>query len=162
MGPQLILLVFLIALPLLRLGARQTSATLEGVVPRGGRLVAQQALGHVHALLVDRSEAFQLVMAYRVKDGWVGLFLPESTPTAEWAVEQSRGRAPVPAFTAAFGLLRGTLPGATATIRIIWNDGRQDVSLNGGGFLAVREGRFSVERVSLLDRADTPVRDLKR
>jgi hypothetical protein len=163
MGPQLILVFVLIALALFRFGTRQTtSATLEGVVPQNGRLVTQQPLGEVHALLVERGDAFQLLMAYEVQDGWVALHLRQPPSNSEYAIEQSMGHAPVPAFTAAYGRLHGTLAGAIAKVRIAWSDGPQDVPIVDDGFLAVREGRFTVERVSLLGSGGDPVRDLDR
>jgi hypothetical protein len=146
------------------LGARDTttSPTLEGLVPRDARLLAQQTLGDVHALLIESEDVFQLLMAYRTDDDWVALHVPQPTSGAEYAVDQGLGNARVPAFTAAYGRLRGQLPGATTKVRVGWNDGPRDVPLIDGAFLGVREGRFSVDRVSLLDPAGNPVRDLLR
>jgi hypothetical protein len=159
----MVLLVALFALALFRFGAREsTSATLEGVVDQDGRIVTQHVLGEVHALLVERGDAFQLLMAYRVRDGWVALHVPQPLPPSEYAVEVSMGHAPVPPFTGVYGRVRGTLPDGGVMVRIAWSDGPENVPLIDGGFLAVRDGRFSVERVWLVGPGDRPLRDLAR
>jgi hypothetical protein len=160
-GWQMILVVALFALALLRFGAGQSaSATLEGVVGQDGRIVAQQVLGEVHALLVERGDAFQLLMAYRIQDGWVALHIRQPPSAAELAVEQSKGHDPVPAFTAVYGRLRVAAPGAGSSVRIAWNDGSKEVPLVDGAFLSVRQGRYSVGEVSLLGPGGVIIRSL--
>jgi hypothetical protein len=162
-GTQVVIVGVLFALALFHFGTRQhTSATLEGVVPTDARLVAQQTLGDVHALLIEPGDAFQLLMAYQARDGWVALHVPQPPAIAEYALEDSMGHPPVPAFTAVYGRLRGALPGAGAMVRIFWLDGPRDVPLVDGGFIEVREGRFVSDRVSLVDRGGAIVRDLVR
>jgi hypothetical protein len=150
-GPQLIALLVLFVLALLQLGRSTPDAdTPEGVVPAGARLIAQQTFGEAYALLIRRRGSFQLLMAYKARDRWIGVPARQPERPGDYAVARSTGHPPIPAFTAVYGQLRD--PADTrSVVRVAWENGPQDVPLVDGAFLVLREGRFSVTRVSLVE-----------
>jgi hypothetical protein len=150
-GLQIIVVGVLFGLALLHFSTnRQPSATLEGVVPTNARLITQQTFGVAHALLIERRGSFQLLMAYKDRDGWIGLPVVQPLHPGDYAVAKSIGHPPIPAFTAVYGELRGAAD-TRSVVRVRWGDQTQDVPLVDGAFLVLREGRFHVTQVSLVE-----------
>jgi hypothetical protein len=150
-GLQIIVVGVLFGLALLHFSTnRQPSATLEGVVPTNARLLTRQTFGDAHVLLIERRGSFQLLMAYKARDGWIGLPVVQPIHPGDYAVAQSIGHPPIPAFTAVYGELRSYAE-AGSVVRVRWDgEAPQDVPLVDGAFLVLREGRFSVTRVTLV------------
>ena len=133
-------LVWLASVPT---GADSAAAT----VGQGSRLAATAPVGDVEVLLVARSGALSVHVAYPGPKGWLSVRLPAAPSTAVAAWAATEGTGPIPALSVVYGRAAGT----TAVVR--WADGEETTvqAASDGVYVAARDTRVASEHVRILD-----------